>query len=81
MEHVAHVAIDEDPVVDVHLAELEVGVVLQGAHVVGRAGDEVVESQDAVAARQKRLAEMRADEPGPARDDRPGFTRGQCRGR
>ena len=81
MEHVAHVAADEDAVVDVGLAKLEVGVATQVLDVVGGAGDEVVDREHFHVASEKRLAEMRADEPGPARDDRPrlAVTRGQCR--
>jgi hypothetical protein len=66
VQHVADIAADEDPVVDVHLAELEVGVAVEGAQVVGRARDEVVEREHAHAAREKRLAEVRTDEPGAA---------------
>jgi hypothetical protein len=58
VEHVAHVTVDEDAVVDVCLAELEVGVSLQGPQIVRGAGDEVVERNHPAAARQQGFAEV-----------------------
>src|SRR5438105_910723 len=81
VHRVAHVPADEDAVVDVHLAKLEVRVRLQWAQVFRRARDEVVEGKYPAAAVEQRRAEMRTDESGPAGDYRSGFIRGQRRGR
>ena len=83
MQHVAGVAADEHAVVDIGLAELEVGVVLKRREVFRRAGDEVVQCQHAHAATEQCLAKVRTDETGPAGDDRTrsGAIRGQCRDR
>ena len=84
MQDVAHVAADEYAVVDVGLAKLELRVALQGLEVVGRAGDEVVEGEDAHVPFEQRRAQVGTDESGSARDNRPRpgrATRGQCRDR
>src|SRR6266851_4934071 len=71
VEDVAHVSFDVDTLVDVRLAELEIGILDECAHVVEGASDEVVERQHAQTPRQQGLAKVRADEAGATRDDRP----------
>jgi len=58
VQHVAHVALDLDELVDVRLPELEIRVALEVLQVRWRAGDEVVEREDAVAVLEQRLAEV-----------------------
>jgi hypothetical protein len=70
MQDVANVAFDLDWFVNVGFSELEVGVSLQGAEVVGRAGEEVVQSEDAISLSEECLTKVRADETCSARDDR-----------
>jgi hypothetical protein len=69
MQDVANVAFDLDWFVNVGLSELEVGVSLQGAEVVRRAGEEVVQSEDAIPLFEECLTKVRADETCSARDD------------
>src|SRR5258708_12802788 len=68
MQDIADVAAQEDPVVDVGLPKLKVGIALERSQVLARAGDEVVQRDHPHAAPEKRVAQVRADETGPARD-------------
>src|SRR5437773_2513883 len=76
---IAYVAAYENAVIDVCLAKLEVGVSLQGAQILGRAGDEVVEREHAHVSVEQGLAKVRTNEAGPAGNYGPGLIRGQCR--
>ena len=60
VEHVAEV-----------LADVALGERGLGAQVLALAGGEVVDDGDLVAAREQRVDDVRADEPGAAGDDRP----------
>ena len=79
MQHITNVAAYENAVIDVCLAKLEVGVSLQGAQILGRAGDEVVEREHAHVSVEQGLAKVRTNEAGPAGNYGPGLIRGQCR--
>jgi hypothetical protein len=59
---------DEDRVVHVVVHELEVRMVQQVGDVVLAAGEQVVQADHVVAARDQPVAQMRADEAGPAGD-------------
>src|SRR5438132_6490563 len=78
MQDVTNVAADEDAVIDVRLAKLEVRIVLEMPQVLRRAGDEVVEGKHPRVTSKQRLAQVRADEARSAGYDRPRFIRGQC---
>ena len=58
VQRVAHVSTDEDAVVDVHLAKLEVRVRPERLQVVRRPGDEVVDRKHPAAAVEQSLAEV-----------------------
>jgi hypothetical protein len=59
---------NEDRVVHVVVHELEVRVIQQVGDVVLAAGEQVVQADHAVAARDQPVAQVRADEPGSAGD-------------
>ena len=80
VQDVTNVAADEDAVIDVCLAKLEVRIALEMPQVLRRAGDEVVEGKHPRVTSEQRLAQVRADEARSSRNDRPRFIRGQCRG-
>ena len=61
---------DGDALDDVVLHEDEAGVVGQVGDVLTVTGQEVVDGDDLPLAREQRVAEVRTDEPRPARDDR-----------
>jgi hypothetical protein len=69
VQDIADIPVDVYRLVDIRLLEREIGVALEALEVRGRAGDEVVQRQDAVAGGEQRLAEMGADEAGSAGDD------------
>src|SRR5262245_12276886 len=56
---------------DVMADELKALVVPQMLHVAHRAGDQVIDTDDLVAALEEAVAQVRADEPRPPRDRRP----------
>ena len=47
--------------------ELEIGVVFKVGNVLLRAGEQIVDTEDFVAVRKKAVAQVRAEEAGPAR--------------
>src|SRR2546430_14555290 len=71
--------VDLDRVDDVVIEEDEI-VVAQMLQIFERAGLEVVHADDAEALLEQVLAEMRAEEPGPAGDDRHGHGRDVIQG-
>src|SRR5438876_2877969 len=56
---------------DVVTRELEAGVVEQRQHVVARAGEEVVDAKNVMAALEQALTQMRSEETGTARHENP----------
>ena len=65
---VIHRTVEEDEFRHVLLDEFEVRVAAEVDDVVHRAGDKIVEADDFVAARQKQIRQMRAEESGRAGD-------------
>ena len=67
MQH--QVRLDTRRADDVGLDQLECGIGAPAFDVAGMAGDEVVEADHLVAARQQLLTDVAADEAGPPRDE------------
>ena len=71
MQHHADLAGDVDEVRHVAVDHPEPRLAHKMGHVVGRAGRQVVQTDDLVAREQQAVAEMRPEESGPSRHDRP----------
>ena len=69
-------AVQEDELGHVLLDEFEIPIAAQVGDVVHAAGDEVVDADDLVAARQQQVGQMGAEEAGRAGDDAGGLSRG-----
>src|SRR5262249_46081443 len=69
VEYRVHGAVDVERLAHVVIEKPEAFVVSEMGHVGARPGDEGVDRDDLVAAVDKSIAEMGADEAGPARDD------------
>ena len=73
MENIVHRASDVDEGGNVVVDKLEIWIVREMGQIGEIAGEEIVDNKNAVAGRQKPVAEMRTEEAGAAGYNRSGF--------